>query len=84
MDDTENILDAPLRHHLQLGSSRRIRLCSGPTVDEDTLATLRAWQRQGVSYGLIIDRLTSHALSVGYNPATTLSPPYNIFLINIE
>ena len=59
-----------LKHHLQLGDQKRIRLCGGPTIDYHTLADLTWWHRHGVSYGVIIDRITTHALLSGFDPVT--------------
>jgi hypothetical protein len=76
MSSTENPIHAPLpsapakHHHLQKGDHPRIRLCNGPTVDQGTLADLNEWHRQGVSYGVLIDRLTVLAKEAGYNPVT--------------
>jgi hypothetical protein len=71
MSNNNNPIHAPIPlHHRQLGPEPRVRLANGPTVDPATLAQLHEWQRQGVSYGVIIDRLTEHAVRMGYNPAT--------------
>lgn len=80
MSSTENPINAPSpaplppKHHLQMGEEKRIRLCNGPTVDQHTLADLHEWHRQGVSYGVLIDRLTTHAKASGFDPVTNTTP----------
>ena len=56
---------------------KRIRLAGcGPSIDKTTLGALNDWQSRGPSYGVLIDRLTSHALSTGFDPVTekTIKP----------
>lgn len=75
MSSTEQPIHAPLpmqapKHHLQKGDEPRIRLGGGPFVDKATLATLHEWHKRGVSYGELIDRLTTLAVEAGYDPVT--------------
>lgn len=61
-------LPAAVKHANQRGDKPRVRLNGGPFVDPATLDRLTTWQRQGVSYGALIDRLTCHAFSTGFDP----------------
>lgn len=74
MSDNENPANAPIpaheKHWNQKGDSPRIRLAGGPFIDKATLATLHEWQKRGVSYGELIDRLTTLAVEAGYDPVT--------------
>ena len=59
----------PAKHPNLIGSVPRTRLAGGPYVDTTTtLAQFNTWAAQGVSQGVIIDRLTAHALKSGYCP----------------
>lgn len=64
-----------VRHHRQIGAEPRVRIANGPTVDINTAATFEAWHKAGPSYGVIIDRLTSHALASGFSPVTCQVSP---------
>lgn len=63
------------KHHRQMGAEPRVRIANGPTVDSNTAQILGHWQSQGPSYGVIIDRLTSHALASGFSPVTCQVSP---------
>jgi hypothetical protein len=85
MSNTENPIHAPLanppmrvnvpkRPPNQKGDEPRVRI--HPLVDRNTIATIAHWQDAGkASQGEIIDRLTSHALATGYDPATCQPEP---------
>jgi len=71
MSDTNNPIHAPTpKHWNQLGDGKRIRLAGGPPVDPHTLATLTEWQKRGVSYGVLIDRLVSLAQDLDFDPVS--------------
>jgi hypothetical protein len=72
MSDTEKPIHAPAphKHWNQLGDEKRIRLAGGPPVDPHTLATLTEWQKRGVSYGVLIDRLTALAIDLEFDPVS--------------
>jgi hypothetical protein len=76
MSSTEQPIHAPLshKHHLQIGEEKRIRLSGGPFIDTHTLADLTVWHCQGISYGVLIDRLTQHAKATGFDPVTNTTP----------
>ena len=61
-------LPGKVKHANQRGDAPRVRLNGGPFVDRATLAILVKWNASGVSYGAIIDRLTRHAVTIGYSP----------------
>ena len=68
----------PAKHHPNLkGTEPRTRLAGGPFVDTTTtLAQFTTWAGKGVSQGVVIDRLTTHALATGFDPVTnTITPP---------
>lgn len=62
----------PIKHHPNLkGSEPRTRLAGGPFVDTTTtLAQFSAWAASGVSQGVLIDRLTTFALTMGFDPVS--------------
>ena len=62
----------PAKHHPNLkGSEPRTRLAGGPFVDTTiTLAQFTKWKERGVSQGEIIDRLTTFALNMGFDPVS--------------
>jgi|GEM_PF-6103229 len=57
-------------HHNQKGTAPRVRLGGGPFIDVRTMAKLKAWRKNGASFGEIIDRLTTLACDHGFDPAT--------------
>ena len=56
------------KHWNQKGAAPRVRLGGGPFIDQVTKAQLDLWQAEGMSYGEIIDRLTTFAVFSGFNP----------------
>lgn len=63
-------------HPNMKGSEPRTRLAGGPFVDTTTtLAQFTAWAKSGVSQGVIIDRLTQHALKTDFDPVTNSYSP---------
>jgi hypothetical protein len=69
MSDTENPIHASLAQPKRPADGNRVRLCQGPTIDPATMAQLLTWHRIGISYGVIIDRLVTHATTTGFDPA---------------
>jgi hypothetical protein len=53
-----------------MGDEPRVRIANGPTVDANTAENFERWHKLGPSFGVIIDRLTSHALATGFDPVT--------------
>jgi len=48
----------------------RVLIGQNPRVAKPTLAQLKKWKaKKGPSVGVIIDRLTTHAVSTNFNPA---------------
>lgn len=84
MSDTEKPIHAPLlpKHWNQRGDEKRIRLAGGPPVDPHTLATLTEWQKRGVSYGVLIDRLTTFAKDIGFDPVLNRISSNNIKVLS--
>lgn len=75
-DNTENPIHAPLpplaRPHRNTGDDKRVRLANGPMVEPATLAQLAEWKgrQEGMSYGILIDRLVILSIDAGYDPVT--------------
>ncbi len=57
-------------HHNQKGPAPRVRLGGGPFIDPITKQQLDIWHADGLSYGEIIDRLTTYAVFSSLNPLT--------------
>jgi hypothetical protein len=57
-------------HGNMLGNAPRVRLCGGPFIDAGTMARLKHWQARGLSLGVAIDRLTTLAEAVGFDPVS--------------
>jgi hypothetical protein len=62
-------------HHNQKGPEPRVRLGGGPFIDPITKKQLDIWHGQGLSYGEIIDRLTTYAVFSSFNPITLKHQP---------
>jgi hypothetical protein len=63
------------KHWNQKGTAPRVRLGGGPFIDPVTKAQLDLWQAEGMSYGEIIDRLTTFAAFSGFNPNSLAVKP---------
>lgn len=50
------------------GEPVRVRLQGGPWVADETATQIIQWNTNGPSVGVIIDRLTKFAVSMGFSP----------------
>jgi hypothetical protein len=76
------ISTTPVKHPNTKGTEPRTRLAGGPFVDTTTtLAQFTIWAKSGISQGVIIDRLASFAVNMGYDPVTSTVKPMSGFTV---